>query len=92
MDYDRRHGYRGPEAYVTLPEDAAEQENVLERVFQEASDYDKLITAVVLEASSVEVERSADGDIGPSPATAFSLRRARSATRMPPGPGSAEAP
>ena len=64
MDYDRRHGYRGPEAYVTLPEDAAEQESVLERVFQEASDYDNLITAVVLEASSAEVKAVlADGDI-----------------------------
>ena len=64
MEYDRRHGYRGPEAYVTLPADAAEQESVLERVFQEASDYDNLVTAVVLEASPAEVKAVlADGDI-----------------------------
>jgi penicillin-binding protein 1A len=63
MEYDRRHGYRGPEAYVTLPADAAEQESVLERVFQEASDYDNLVTAVVLEASPAEVKAVlADGD------------------------------
>jgi len=63
MDYDRRHGYRGPEAYVTLPDDAAEQESVLERVFQDASDYDNLVTAVVLEASATDVKAVlADGD------------------------------
>ncbi len=63
MDYDRRHGYRGPEAYVTLPDDAAEQESVLERVFQDASDYDNLLTAVVLEASATDVKAVlADGD------------------------------
>jgi penicillin-binding protein 1A len=63
LDYDRRHGYRGPEAYVTLPDDAAEQEAVLERVFQETSDYDNLVTAVVQEASPAEVTAvMADGD------------------------------
>ena len=56
MDYERRHGYRGPEAYVTLPADAAEQEAALEKVFQEATDYDNLIAAVVLEASPSEVK------------------------------------
>ena len=24
IDYDRRHGYRGPEAYISLPDDPAE--------------------------------------------------------------------
>ncbi len=63
LDYDRRHGYRGPEAYVTLPADAAEQDGVLDRVFQEASDYDNLVTAVVLEASAAEVNAvMADGE------------------------------
>ena len=33
IDYDHRHGYRGPEAYVRLPEDAAEREAALEHVF-----------------------------------------------------------
>ena len=31
LDYDRRHGYRGPEAYVNLPADPAEQDQVLEQ-------------------------------------------------------------
>ena len=31
IDYDHRHGYRGPEAYVRLPDDAAEREAALEQ-------------------------------------------------------------
>jgi penicillin-binding protein 1A len=50
LDYDRRHGYRGPEAFVTLPEDQAALEDALESAFQEASDSDDLLAAVVLEA------------------------------------------
>ena len=56
IDYDRRHGYRGPEAYISLPEDAAEREAALERAFQEAVDSDSLIAAVVLAASATEVK------------------------------------
>jgi penicillin-binding protein 1A len=56
FDYDRRHGYRGPEGYVNLPDDKAEAEQVLERVFQENTDADNLLVAVVLAASPAEVE------------------------------------
>ncbi len=56
IDYDRRHGYRGPESFVSLPDDPAEQENALERVFQEAVDDDSLVPAVVLEATATEVK------------------------------------
>src|SRR5262245_19707957 len=55
IEYDRRHGYRGPETYVGLSDDAAEQESVLERVFQEVDDDETLLPAVVLEASAAEV-------------------------------------
>jgi penicillin-binding protein 1A len=56
LDYDRRHGYRGPEAYVNLPADPAAADAVLERVFQETLDADNLYAAVVLEASANEVK------------------------------------
>jgi penicillin-binding protein 1A len=56
LDYDRRHGYRGPEAYVNLPADPAAADAVLERVFQETLDADTLYAAVVLEASANEVK------------------------------------
>ena len=54
-EYDRRHGYRGPEAFVNLPEDAAEAEAALERAFQDATDSDNLFAAVVTAASAAEV-------------------------------------
>ena len=56
IDYDRRHGYRGPEAYVNLPADPAEREQALDRAFQEAADSDNLVPAVVLEANATEVK------------------------------------
>jgi penicillin-binding protein 1A len=55
FEYDHRHGYRGPEAYVSLPDDPAEQEAVLEKVFQDSSDSDNLFIAVVTDANSAEV-------------------------------------
>jgi penicillin-binding protein 1A len=63
LDYDRRHGYRGPEAYANLPGDPAESDQVLERVFAETADADNLLTAVVLEAAPTEVKAMlASGD------------------------------
>jgi penicillin-binding protein 1A len=55
LDYDQRHGYRGPEGYVNLPDDQAEQDQVLDRVFQEHPDSDDLLTAVVLQAGPAQV-------------------------------------
>ena len=55
MDYDLRHGYRGPDGFVNLPEASAEQEAVLDRVFQENPDSDGILTAVVLEATPAQV-------------------------------------
>jgi penicillin-binding protein 1A len=64
MDYDRRHGYRGPESYMTLPDDPAQQDAALDKVFQDTTDYDNLVAAVVLEASPTEVDAVvADGDV-----------------------------
>ena len=63
IDYDRRHGYRGPEAYVSLPDDPAERDAALERVFQDATDSDGLIPAIVVAASPTEVQAVlADGE------------------------------
>ena len=63
LDYDRRHGYRGPEGFVHLPADPAEQEAVLDRVFQETADSDNLLPAVVLDVSATEVRTAtASGD------------------------------
>jgi penicillin-binding protein 1A len=54
LDYDRRHGYRGPEGYVDLPKGAPEEP--LEEVLQEFPDSEDLLAAVVLEASPKQVK------------------------------------
>lgn len=53
LDYERRHGYRGPESYVELPANAGE--DALEDVLHEFPDYDDIRTAIVLQASPREV-------------------------------------
>ena len=64
MDYDRRHGYRGPEGFINLPADPAEREQALDRAFQETADSDNLVVAVVLESSTTEVKAVvAAGDV-----------------------------
>jgi penicillin-binding protein 1A len=49
QEYDRRHGYRGPEGYVELP--ARLTEEALEEALQDVFDSDDLHAAVVVEAS-----------------------------------------
>ncbi|MGH8800803.1 MAG: transglycosylase domain-containing protein, partial [Casimicrobiaceae bacterium] len=63
MDYDARHGYRGPDAYVSLPSDPAEQEQRLDHVFEDHPDSGNILTAVVRKASPQEVRVTlSDGD------------------------------
>jgi len=49
LEYDRRHGYRGPEGFADLKKGSSEE--YLEEALQDAADNDDLIPAVVLEAS-----------------------------------------
>lgn len=49
LEYDRRHGYRGPEGFVDLRNGSGDEQ--LEEALQESSDSDDLIPAVVLTAS-----------------------------------------
>jgi penicillin-binding protein 1A len=63
IDHDQRHGYRGPDGYVNLPKDAAEQDAALDRVFQENPDSDNIVTGVVLQATPSQVRAVlANGD------------------------------
>ncbi|MEO6565043.1 MAG: penicillin-binding protein 1A [Casimicrobiaceae bacterium] len=64
LDYDRRHGYRGPEGFIHLPADPAESEQALDRAFQEVQDSDNLVAAIVLATSATEVKAVvASGDV-----------------------------
>jgi penicillin-binding protein 1A len=55
MEYDHRHGYRGPESYVDLAEGASDQDEALEEALADVPDSDDIYSAVVLEASSKQV-------------------------------------
>jgi penicillin-binding protein 1A len=53
-DYDRRHGYRGPESFVELPGGKVDDEQ-LDELLGEVGDFDDLLAALVLEASPKQV-------------------------------------
>ncbi|QNA88925.1 penicillin-binding protein 1A [Massilia sp. Dwa41.01b] len=63
LAYDSRHGYRGPEARIELPENDEEREEAIVEALQKRPSSDGLEPAVVLSASgkSVKVE-TIDGD------------------------------
>ncbi|UDG82756.1 penicillin-binding protein 1A [Candidatus Vallotia lariciata] len=58
IDYDRRHGYRGPEGFVKLPSNSVERERAIDDVLLEHPDNGDLIAAVVTKASLHEVRAS----------------------------------
>lgn len=51
MDYDRRHGYRGPEAFITLPADAQDRQDAIDDILSQHADSEDLRAAVVTYAS-----------------------------------------
>lgn len=55
MDYDRRHGYRGPEGRIKLPEDAAQRDEAIEEALAEREVVADLFPAVVVEATAKQV-------------------------------------
>jgi penicillin-binding protein 1A len=54
LEYDRRHGYRGPEGFVDLSKDSSEE--YLEEALQDSSDNDDLIPAVALSVSPTQIQ------------------------------------
>lgn len=51
MDYEKRHGYRGPEAVIELPKDKESADEAIEKELAEHPDSDDIVAAVVVEAS-----------------------------------------
>ena len=51
LDYDRKYGYRGPEAFIELVADPVTRDQRIEDALVEAIDSPNLLPAVVLEAS-----------------------------------------
>jgi penicillin-binding protein 1A len=60
IEFDRRQGWRGPEAFVTLPKNGPELEDLVEDTLADRPDSDGLLTAVVIEVKegSVRVMRA----------------------------------
>lgn len=51
MDYEKRHGYRGPENYIEIPANKEEAEDAIEVELANHPDSDDLVAAVVLDAT-----------------------------------------
>ena len=56
MDYDRRHGYRGAEAFVDLAATSSDQDEYLDEALQDVPDAGDLVPAIVLAASPSQVK------------------------------------
>ncbi|WP_342118610.1 penicillin-binding protein 1A [Pseudoduganella sp. OTU4001] len=55
MEYERRHPYRGPEAYVDLPANKSEADEIVETELAEHPDSDNIVAAMVLSAAADKV-------------------------------------
>jgi penicillin-binding protein 1A len=56
LDYDRRHGYRGPEGFIELPASATNLDELLEEALGEVEESNGLQPAAVLDASPKQVK------------------------------------
>jgi penicillin-binding protein 1A len=61
LAYDRRYGYRGPEAFIELPADPARRDQRIEDAIVEAIDSPNLFPAVVTEADPTLVRAVIQG-------------------------------
>ncbi|WP_199855942.1 penicillin-binding protein 1A [Burkholderia metallica] len=55
MDYERRHGYRGPEGFIELPPGADDREQAIDDALLEHPDNGELIAAVVTAATPRQI-------------------------------------
>ena len=55
LDYDRRHGYRGAEAYVEMTDIKSEQDEALDELLQDFQDSEDLHPAIVLQADAKQI-------------------------------------
>lgn len=63
LAYDQRHGYRGPEDFIELPDDEDERDDAIDRVLTKHPNSDNLVAAVVTEVSAKKIKAEpATGD------------------------------
>ncbi|SAL63134.1 1A family penicillin-binding protein [Caballeronia udeis] len=64
MDYEHRHGYRGPEGYIDLPTDADDREQAIDDALVDHPDNGEIVAAVVTDANPKQVKASfIDGNV-----------------------------
>ena len=78
MDYEKRHGFRGPEGYMEIPASKEDADEAIEVELADHPDSDDIIAAVVLEATPkmVRAELASGEDVtitGPGLAFATNL-------------------
>ncbi len=56
LEFDKRNGYRGPEAYIDLAKHGLNQEKTLDDILDEISDIDDIFPAIVLSAKPNAVQ------------------------------------
>jgi len=56
MDYERRHGYRGPEGFIALPADTDDREETIEDALADHPDNGEIVSAVVTSATPKQVQ------------------------------------
>src|SRR5215470_6631808 len=61
LEYDKRHGYRGPEGFVDIKEEASEED--YEEALQDHPDSDDLLAALVLEQRTPLAKRIRPGAV-----------------------------
>ncbi len=64
VDYDRRHGFRGPERVIDLPDDPQAVDAAVDAALDDSPDIGRFLAAVVLEAGPKRVVLSR-GDVTP---------------------------
>ncbi|WP_093556882.1 penicillin-binding protein 1A [Pseudoduganella namucuonensis] len=55
MDYEKRHAYRGPEAYIDIPANKEEADDAIETELASHPDSDDIVAAMVLQATPSKV-------------------------------------
>jgi penicillin-binding protein 1A len=56
MDYDRRHGYRGPEETIELPSNSDDRAQAIDDAMDDHPDNDDIVAAVVISADPKQVQ------------------------------------
>jgi penicillin-binding protein 1A len=85
MDYERRHGYRGPEAFIDLPSDADDREQAIDDALAEHPDDGDIVAAVVTSANPKEVQVSfIDGNVATIKGSGLRFAQSALGTRAQP--------